>query len=151
MRLLHGHDATVAEFVAKLSPIEQPVWVEPYWALGIIRDDGALVGGAVFSELHAPAGRVQLSGAALSAHVFGPQIVAEIGDFGFGQLKAFRIWARTSVDNRRARKFLKHCGFIEEATQAHWYGEGRHAITSRTIKPDWIRKWRAPEVTQKAA
>ncbi len=151
MRLLYGHDAVVGEFVAKLSPIERPVWREPFWGLGIIRDDGALVGGAVFSDLRPAFSTVELSGAAISAHAFGPQIVAEIGDFGFGQLKAFRIWARTSVDNRRARKFLKHCGFVEEATQAHWYGEGRHAITSRTIKPDWIRKWRGQEVTQKAA
>jgi hypothetical protein len=46
---------------------------------------------------------------------------------------------------------LKHLGFIEESTQAHWYGKGRHAVTARLIKPDWERRLGASEVAQKAA
>lgn len=151
MRLLSGHDEAVAAFVADLAPIERPVWRDPYWAFGVIRDDGALVAGVVFSDCRPHFKTVELSGAAISRLAFGPQILAELGEFAFGKLGAFRVWARTSVDNRPARKMLKHIGFIEEGVEAHHYGEGRHAARLRVIKPDWQRKWCVQEVAQKAA
>ncbi len=141
MRLLEGHDADVAAFVARFSPIEQPVWEPGYRAFGVIRDDGALIAGVVFSGWWPPAKRVELSGAAIDPRAFGPRILRSLGEHAFGKLDCFRVWARTSIDNNRARKLLKGIGFIEESTQAHWYGPGRHAVTLRVTKREWERQW----------
>lgn len=151
MKLLVGHDADVAAFVARLSPIEQPIWEPGFRAFGVIRDDGCLVGGFVFSNWRPAFGTVELSAVTLSRYVLRPRILIALGDHPFGKLDAFKVWARTSVDNRPARAVMKHLGFVEEGIEAHHYGKGRHAARVRLIKPDWQRRWRVPEVAQKAA
>jgi hypothetical protein len=61
VRLLEGHDQAVADFVARLSPIERPVWEPGFRAFGVIRDDGALVAGVVFSSWRKEFATVELS------------------------------------------------------------------------------------------
>lgn len=151
MRLLEGHDADVAAFVARFSPIEQPVWEPGFRAFGVIRDDGALIAGVVFSGWRPAFATVELSGVALSHYAFRPRIQIALGEHAFGKLEAFRVWSRTSLENKPARAMLKHLGFIEEGVEGHWYGKGRHAVRMRLIKPDWERRWRTMEVAQKAA
>jgi RimJ/RimL family protein N-acetyltransferase len=151
VRLLPGQDKAVRDFVAGLSPVEQPVWGDGDRAFGIIRDDGALVAGVVFSNWRPAFATVELSGAALSRFAFRPRILASLGDYAFGKLEVFSVWARTSLENKPARAMLKHLGFVEGGVEAHWYGKGRHAARCRLIKPDWERKWGAVEVARKAA
>ncbi len=141
MTLLEGHDEAVAKFVARLSPIEQPEFAPTDRAFGVIRSDGALVAGAVFTSWRPQFNTLQLSGAAISSTAFRPWIIAQLGDYAFKKLGVFRLWARTSTDNKAARRFLKHVGFIEESTAAHFYGISKHAMTSRLIRPDWEAKW----------
>lgn len=150
MRLLEGHDADVAAFVANLSPIERPVWEPGFRAFGVIRDDGALVAGVVFSGWRKEFGTVELSAVSLSRYAFRPPIVVALGEHAFGKLGAFKVWSRTSIDNKAARATLKHIGFVEEGVEAHWYGKGRHAARLRLIKPDWIRKFGAVEARKAA-
>lgn len=145
MKLLVGHDADVAAFVARFAPAERPEFAPGFRAFGVIRDDGALIAGVVFSDWHPEQKRLELSGVSLSRYAFRPPILAALGEYAFGQLGAFRVWARTSIDNRPARAMLKHLGFIEESTQAHWYGPRQHAVTLRVIRPDWERKWSSQE------
>jgi RimJ/RimL family protein N-acetyltransferase len=136
LKLLAGHDATVAEFVANLSPIERPEW-GPYCAIGIIRDDGALVAGVVLSNWREQFRTIEFSAAAVSSTAFRPRIVAELGDFIFGKLDAYRVWARTSIRNDRAQSALAKVGFIREAVSAHWYGPTHHATLWRYLRPQW--------------
>lgn len=148
--LLVGHDAVVIDFVSRLSPIEQPIWPEGTTAIGIIRGDGALIGGAVFSDYREQFSTMQLSGAAVQSTAFGPQIVRELGVYVFGQLEIHRLWARTSLRNERAKKFLRHVGFTQEAVLSHWFGEGHHACQWRVTRPEWQRKWGAPALLKAA-
>lgn len=150
MRLLEGHDADVATFVARFSPIEKPVWEPGFRAFGVIRDDGALVAGVVFSSWRPDFGTVELSGVSLSRFAFRPPIVVALGEHAFGKLGAFRVWSRTSIDNKPAREMLKHLGFVEEGIEAHWYGRGRHAARLRLIQPDWTRRFGAAEARKAA-
>ena len=120
MRLLTGHDATVAEFVARLAPVEVPVWTNMVAAIGIIRDDGALVAGVVLDDWRPDFGTLQLSAATVSSFAFRPQIVAEIGDIIFGKRNGvYRLWARTSIRNERAQSVLSGIGFTREAVSCH--------------------------------
>lgn len=135
--LLVGHDGAVIDFVSRLSPLEQPVWPEGTTAIGIIRGDGALIGGAVFSEYRPQFSTLQLSGAAVQSTAFGIQIVRQLGEYVFGQLDIHRLWARTSLRNERAKKFLRHVGFTQEAVLSHHFGSKHHACQWRILKPEW--------------
>lgn len=142
MRLLEGHDAAVAQFVHDFAPLEKPLWKPGFRGFGVIREsDGLLVAGVVFDDWHPNEKRVEMSGAAIDPRAFGPRTIRALGAYAFGKLDAHRVWARTSLDNRRARKLLKGLGFIEESTQASWYGPGVHAVTLRVLKPEWERRW----------
>ena len=142
MRVLYGHDRTVAEFVAQLAPIERPGFAGFAGALGIINNDGALVGGVVFSDWRPDFGTVEVSAAALDPRALGKaSIIRELGAYPFGPLRCYRMWARTAETNLRTRKFLTGIGFREEAVNAHHYGYKRHAILARVLKPEWMAKW----------
>ncbi len=150
MRLLEGHDATVAAFVGKLAPMEPPIWNPGFKAFGVIREDGALVAGVVFHDWHEAFKRVELSAATLDVRSFGPRILRHLGEYVFGQREMFRVWARTSVSNERAKNFLRGIGFVPESVQSHWYGPKRHAITFRVTEPEWRHRWEKVKL-QKAA
>lgn len=138
MRLLAGHDAVVAEFVARLAPIEVPVWTNMAAAFGVIRDDGALVAGVVFDDWRPDFGTLQMSAAAVTSLAFRPQIVAEIGAFVFGKRNGvYRLWARTSIRNERAQRMLTGLGFTREAVSSHHYGPKHHATLWRLLRPEW--------------
>ncbi len=147
--LLIGHDEAVAKFVAQFAPVERPEWRAPYWAFGVLKENGSLVAGAVFSDWKPDFKTLEFSGAVISSHGVSTQIVTAIGGFVFGELQAYRLFARTEVKNRRAEKLLRHLGFTQEAVQGHHYGPGRHASCWRLIRPEWERKW-APEAQQAA-
>ncbi len=141
MKLLLGHDAQVAEFVASRAPLEKPIWPTGFVGLGVAQANGELIAGVVFSDCHTESRRIELSAASVDPRAFSPRILFQIGNYVFGQLNVFRVWSRTSTENHRARKFLKGIGFTEESTQAHWYGPGRHCVTARITEPEWRRKW----------
>lgn len=148
--LLTGHDEAVAAFVTQLAPIERPLFVPPYWAFGVLKEDGSLCAGIVFSDWKPHFRTLEFSGAAVSSHCFSTQIAVTLGGFAFGQLNAFRIFARTESRNERAQRMLRKLGFKPEAVQGHYYGEGKHASCWRLIKPEWESKW-LPKKEQQAA
>ena len=138
--LLLDQSERVKRFVAERSPIEQ-VEFGPGVGIGIARSDGVLVAGVVFSDWHSDSRRVELSGAVDDPRVIGTQMIVAIGNYVFGQLNAYRCWAKTSTDNRRALKLLEGLGFIREGTLAGFYGPQKHAVILRVLEPEWRRKW----------
>ncbi len=141
MRLLFGHDEAVGKFVADWDAPETPVWKPGFCGIGVLREDDALVAGFIFDDWHPEQKRIELSARAVDPRVFGPRLIRALGAYPFGKLDCFRVWARTSVENHRCRKILKGIGFTEESTQAHWYGQGKHAVTARVTRSEWERRW----------
>lgn len=133
-------DERVARWVAERAPIEKPDFVN-FVGLGIVRSDGVLAAGLVFSDWQPPCRRIELSGAVDDPHAVGTRIIAAIGDYVFGQLNVYRIHAKTSKDNPRALRFLEGIGFIREGTLASFYGPDRHAVTFRMLEPEWTKRW----------
>ena len=142
MRLLIGQSGQVGDWVADRAPLQRPDWVN-FVGIGIVDETDKLVAGVVFSDWQPRFRRIQFSAAADHRRAFSPQIRREIGDYVFGQLNVFRVWARTSVENRKARIFLRAIGFTPESTEAHFYGPGHHAIQYRLLEPEWRRRWPA--------
>ena len=148
--LLIGHDVDVARFVTERAPIERPEWRAPYWGFGVLKEDGTLCAGIVFSDWKPAFRTIEVSAAAVSSFGISTQIVTTIyGGFVFGQLNVHRVFARTETANIRAKKMLRHVGFLEEAIQGHYYGPNKHASCWRLLAHEWQAKW-APEA-QKAA
>lgn len=148
--LLWGHDQAVLEFVAARSTLERPEWRGVAAAIGILRGDGGLIGGVVFSDWRPNFATCELSVVGASSLLVSTQMVRELGAFAFGQLDCYRIFARTSVRNRRAELALKALGFKMEGTKVHHYGRGHHASDWRVIRPEWEARW-SQEAQQKAA
>ena len=148
--LLWGHDQAVLDFVADRAPIERPTWRDVAAAVGILREDGALIGGVVLAEYRPEFSRCELSVAGVSSLLVDTRCVQELGAFAFGQLSNFRIFARTSDRNERAKRALKALGFKQEGVWVHWYGRGHHASNWRIIRPEWEARWGSIE-TRKAA
>jgi RimJ/RimL family protein N-acetyltransferase len=149
--LLFGHDQTVADFVARLAPIERPVWHAGFRAIGILRGDGALVAGVVFNSNRQDFGAWEVSGVSVVSHPCSIEMANEIYRFAFQQLSnANRIEARTSVDNKRARRMLRNLGFVEEGVQADYFGPRNHAVMARLLKAEWERKRRIAEIRKAA-
>ncbi len=138
--LLLDQSERVKRFVAERSPIEQ-VEFGPGVGIGIARSDGVLVAGVVFSDWHADSRRIELSGATDDVRAFSTQTLRSLGEYVFGQLNAYRCWAKTSTENRRALRLLEGIGFIREGTLASFYGPNRHAVILRVTAPEWQRKW----------
>ena len=141
MRLLLDQPERVGRFVALRSPVEREPDFGQFSAIGILRSDGELVAGVVFSDWHADSRRIELSGAVDDPRAIGTQMIVAVGNYVFGQLNVHRCWAKTSTDNRRALKLLKGLGFIQEGILAGFYGPQRHAIMLRVLEPEWRRKW----------
>lgn len=150
-RLLFGHDQVVLDFVAERAPIERPTWRDVACAVGILRGDGALIGGVVFSEYRPNFATCEISVAGASSLLASTQIVRELGALAFGQLGSYRIFARTSDRNDRAKRALRGLGFKQEGIKVHFFGRGHHAADWRVIRPEFETRWGSIEALQKAA
>lgn len=141
LEIVRGHDKLVQDFVADRSPIERPLFLDGDRGFAVIRENGDMVAGVVFSDWKPALSSVEISAVAISSHALSPQIVSALGAYAFGQLSANRVWARTAVSNHRARKLLRHIGFTLEGAHADYYGVGRPAETYRMLKREWIPRY----------
>lgn len=149
--LLYGHDAVVADFVSRLAPIERPAFPPGFVGIGILRADGALIAGVIFSSNRQDFGAWVVSAASVVSCACSIEMANEIYRFAFQQLpNVNRIEARTATDNKRARAMLKALGFTEEGVNADYYGPRRHAVMARLLKAEWERKQRIAEVRKAA-
>lgn len=139
MRLLFKQDKRVAEFVAKLAPIERPDFGK-FVAVGIVDSGENLVGGIVFHGYSPQCGRIELSGAITTPKAASIRIARAILAYPFGQLGVSKVFCQTAHTNVRARRVMKGFGFREEGTLAHHYGPGRHAIFMRMLRSEWEQK-----------
>ncbi len=151
MRLVTDQSERVGQFVADHSPLERPDWSGGFVGFGVLRADGKLVAGVVFSDWHPKEKRIELSACADDPRAFSTRTLIALGDYAFGQLAAHRVWAKSSKDNLRALRFLEGIGFIREGTLASWYGPDKHAVVLRVTAPEWQRKWGRVSLTRRAA
>ncbi len=140
MRLLIGESERIGRFVAERSPVEKPDFSNSI-GIGIVRSDGELAAGIVFSSWQPDCRRIELSGAVDDPRVLSTRILRSLGEYVFGQLNVYRLWAKTSKDNRRTLRWLEGIGFIREGTMAGFYGPERHAVILRVLAPEWQKRW----------
>lgn len=148
--LLEGFDRQVMDFVAAHAPYAHCEFTARDRGFAVVDGDSRMLAGVVFSGWRPAFASVELSGAAAHTLALSPQIVQALGQYAFGKLGCFRVWARSSVKNHRARRLLKHIGFTAEGVEHSFYGPGLHAEMHRMLRPEWESKY-GPVAVQVAA
>lgn len=138
MRILLGHDQTVAEWVG--AQVGKPFHA-PFTAIGAIDGTGTLRGGFVFTDYNGSSIELSLAGAGVALWRIGPAIL----EYVFGQLKCSRLQVHTAAENKVVRKLAPKLGFTFEGKSRNFYGRGRDALLySLTIDdlPSFRTRWR---------
>lgn len=97
---------------------------DPAARLLIWEQTGRPAGYALFCEIGAPSGAVELRRLALdeTGRGQGQVFLRALVDFGFGTLGAARVWLDASGENPRAQATYARAGFTMEGRQRqHWY------------------------------
>lgn len=142
--LLFGHDATVAEWVAKQASSKPPV--EPYTAFGFVTPEGRLRGGAVFTGYNGDTVELSLAGRAAATRTAW----AAITSYVFDQLKCSRLQMHTNRRNKRVLKMLAPpsgkggLGVRYEGVAKHYFGKDDGVVYALTVDelPAFRKKWR---------
>lgn len=126
-------DAALAEYLA-----------DPASRLLIWEVAGEAAGFALFCKIDEPSGAVELRRLAL-AGVGGGQgqaFLRVLLDYGFGTLKAARVWLDASSENPRAMRVYERAGFtLEGRLRQHWYrpvpGRVVDLMLYGMLRPEW--------------
>ncbi len=133
MRLLTGHDATIAEWVGRR--IEAEI-VPPYAAMGWIDEQGMLAVGFVFHS-YIPGGNIEMALASSGRLTRG--ILRTVAHYVLDTAQATRITARTRQRNEQACWLLKRAGFVQECVCRDYYPDDS-AVQFRMLRSD-IERW----------
>ena len=118
MRLITGHDVTVAEWVA--GRIGDGPIPPPYTALGWIDGEGLLRVGFVFFD-YRPAGNMDMAVAASGRFTRG--VFRDVWVYVFEHAGASRLTARVKRGNRLACSILERAGFVKECNCKNYYAD----------------------------
>lgn len=136
-QLLFGKDYEVALWVAEIIPDVAHCFNENSKAIGVVSDN-RLIAGVVYSDYQEKHSTMQLSIASISPMWARKETIRALLSYPFEQLKVHKCWIATASDNEKSLRVTDHIGFKREATLAHQFGKGRHAIISRMFKPSFI-------------
>ncbi len=112
MKLLYGHSATVARFVADQIPqVREHGFPDESQAIGVIDATGLLVGGMVFHHWWPEAGTIEFSGAAITPRWLTRKILDELFGYAFDVCGVQMLVTRNSARNVRLHGQLDAYGF----------------------------------------
>ena len=112
MRPLYGHSRDVAEFVKNLIPGCERGF-GPCTAIGVIDDDGRLIGGWVYYDYDPEAGVIQVSGAATDKRWLTRPVLRALFFYVWDQLGCQMIVTRQDPANKAVRRMWKAAGGVE--------------------------------------
>lgn len=118
MHWIPGHDRVVADWAQRQFGNAFNFWAM-HSAFGVARDDGTLVGAAIFSDYY-PGGNVELT-------YFGPgtlsrRLLNEMSFHAFVTLGCSRVTCRTRKGNTETIRLLKKAGFRWEGQMKRYFG-----------------------------
>ncbi len=122
MKLLRGHDATVAQWVGDRLDGFFP---GPVRAVGVIDDGGVLCGGMVLNWVHNSTAEMTI---ATTGDVITPRVAREFFRWTFLELGVWRLQVRTSKRNKSVKRNAPKWGFRFEGCARDWYGPGSDAL-----------------------
>lgn len=119
MQVLFGHDEAVAQWAGAQLGVE---FQQPYRAMGVLDDAGALKGATVFND-HYPGGNIEMT--LVGPGVLSWRVQKAIVGFAFQACGASRLTAKTPFRNKKVRRMLPKAGFQFECVQKRYFGPER--------------------------
>ncbi len=134
--LVYGQDREIAAWVAERIPHVREF--SECAGIGVISGD-RLLAGIVYHDYQSAHGTIQLSMAAVSPMWARKETIKELLKHPFEELKCYKVWTATPIENEAALRVNAHIGFKREAILAHQFGKKRHAVIMRILRPDYDR------------
>jgi RimJ/RimL family protein N-acetyltransferase len=160
VRVITGQDSGVADWVARQIPImAAKVAREPFGkafgpstAIGVINEEGWLIGGVVYHGYDPDFRSIELSFASATSKWLTRPIIAELLGYPFYQLGCQRVTGATPKKAADARRFLEKFGFKREGVIRRGFGSD-DAILSGLLRREWeqSRYFRPPSQVLVAA
>jgi RimJ/RimL family protein N-acetyltransferase len=144
MRIVLGRDPEVADWVARRIPhVGSGAAFGPCAAIGVEAEDGALLGGVVYSNWQPACRSIEASFASAAPRWLTRRIIGGILSYPFDQLDCQRITALTPRRAKAARRFLDAFGFRREGLVRLGFGDD-DAVVSGMLRREWEgSRWRA--------
>lgn len=133
----------VTQWVLERLPEIRDLGFGPATAIGVCDKHNVPLMGIVFHSYLPQWSIMQLSMAADSPRWAHRSVIARILAYPFVTLGVNRLWAAHQHTNARAERLSKGLGFVREATLAHHFGQGKHAVVTRMLKKDFDRLYGA--------
>jgi len=143
MRIVLGRDPEVADWVARRIPhVGSGAAFGPCAAIGVEAEDGAPLGGVVFSNWQPACRSIEASFASQTPRWLTRRIIGAILSYPFDQLDCQRITTITPRRAKAARRFLDVFGFRREGLVRKGMGDD-DAVLSGLLKREWEgSRWR---------
>jgi RimJ/RimL family protein N-acetyltransferase len=137
LRLLFDQDKPVADFVAAMIPHVRRLGFGPnVRAIGVIDEDGTLLGGMVYHNWDPEAGIIEMSGAAVSPRWLTRRTLAAMFSYAFGVCSVQQIMMRTPIENERVLRQLAAYGF-EFIKIPRMFGRDRDGMLCLLTDDEW--------------
>jgi hypothetical protein len=106
LQYLYGHDAMVAKFVSQLVPHCHRGFPDTARGIGVLNEDGILIGGLVYHNYDEDSGLIELSGAAIDPHWLMRGTIERMYRYPFITCGCQMLVQRTPIENERLLRQL---------------------------------------------
>lgn len=133
-----SHKPELNEMIARYSASKTGVDVEvyrPFSTLGVF-DNGQLLAGLVFHDLHKEYGTIEISGAGESKRWLTRKAISLIGEISFSLNGCQTLIARVASDNRKSAQLFE-CSEFEKSTLPNLRGAGVDELVFTITAKAW--------------
>ena len=117
-------------------PFMDPEGFGPCQAIGIVDNNGRVIGGVVFHGWNKHYRSIEMSSAADNAKWLSKRVIAGILSYPFEQLSVERIACVTTPGDKRTRHLLEGIGMKYEGTGRKVFGE-LDGVSYSLVRDDW--------------
>ena len=137
LTLLYDQDEIVAQFVAALIPHCRRRGFGKCKAIGVLDEDGRLIGGMVYSNWDPDAGTIEMSGAATDPRWLTQRTLWALFSYPFIGCGCQMVLMRVQDDNERLLRQLAVFGFAF-VKQRRMFGRDRDGVIASLTEEEWV-------------
>lgn len=139
MRLVWDRSLEVTQWVAEQIPqLGAGSDLGPAVGIGIVAEDGRLVGGAVFNNWMPRFASIEVSFALENPRWFSRSLLTQIMRYPFDQVKVGRVTAATAKKNKAMRTLMEAFGWKREGVIRRGFGS-EDAVIYGLLRREWAR------------
>ena len=136
LRYVFDKPEIVANCVALLIPRCRARGFGKCSAIGVIDEDGKMIGGIVYTNWDPDAGRVEIHGAAVHPRWLTRQTIFHMFDYPFHQLNCQMVFQETPAEDLRLLGQLARYGYTF-IKAPRWFGREKDGVFCYLTYEDW--------------